>query len=289
MTRPQAPAFKADNEKLPYLLANRAELARAEHDGRYLHWEELRRRPVPEGVTREQWWQLIKLARSSLAKRLQLQDPTGAPFSFAVTDSVQRIVFGLEHELKGTGPLPPALRDRGMRRRYELSSLIEEALPSSQLEGASTTREVAKEMIRAQRAPRTDGERMVLSNYNAMQWVREHRDDRLTTASVLELHTIVMQDILEPEEGAGRFRRDNEKITVVDNSDQSVVHEPPPAASLDARMALMCRFANGTVDDEPFVPPLVRAILLHFWLAYDHPFVDGNGRVVRASLLVQRN
>jgi Fic family protein len=26
----------------------------------------------------------------------------------------------------------------------------------------------------------------------------------------------------------------------------------------------------------------VRATLLHFWLAYDHPFVDGNGRTARA-------
>ncbi len=31
-----------------------------------------------------------------------------------------------------------------------------------------------------------------------------------------------------------------------------------------------------------FVHPVVRAILLHFWLAYDHPFVDGNGRTARA-------
>jgi Fic family protein len=29
------------------------------------------------------------------------------------------------------------------------------------------------------------------------------------------------------------------------------------------------------------VPPVVRAILLHFMLAYDHPFVDGNGRTAR--------
>jgi Fic family protein len=28
--------------------------------------------------------------------------------------------------------------------------------------------------------------------------------------------------------------------------------------------------------------PVVRAILLHFWLAYDHPFEDGNGRTARA-------
>jgi Fic family protein len=30
-----------------------------------------------------------------------------------------------------------------------------------------------------------------------------------------------------------------------------------------------------------FVHPVVRAILLHFWLAYDHPFEDGNGRTAR--------
>jgi Fic family protein len=27
---------------------------------------------------------------------------------------------------------------------------------------------------------------------------------------------------------------------------------------------------------------VIRAIILHFWLAYDHPFVDGNGRTARA-------
>src|SRR5688500_8569447 len=43
----------------------------------------------------------------------------------------------------------------------------------------------------------------------------------------------------------------------------------------------MCAFANGQ-SPEHFVHPVVRAIILHFWLAYDHPFVDGNGRTARA-------
>ena len=30
--------------------------------------------------------------------------------------------------------------------------------------------------------------------------------------------------------------------------------------------------------------PVIRSIALHFWLAYDHPFVDGNGRTARALL-----
>lgn len=43
----------------------------------------------------------------------------------------------------------------------------------------------------------------------------------------------------------------------------------------------MCRFANGEIPGG-FIHPVVRAIILHFWLAYDHPFEDGNGRTARA-------
>ena len=41
--------------------------------------------------------------------------------------------------------------------------------------------------------------------------------------------------------------------------------------------------ANGGEDSERLsIHPVIRAILLHFWLAYDHPFEDGNGRTARA-------
>lgn len=282
MRHSKVPEFQPDSRKLPRLLLSHSELARVELDGRYLHWDELRHRTPPRGVTREEWWQLIKLARSMLAKQIPLTDEAGLPFTFAMTDSVQRASFGLEHELKGTGKLPPPLADQGSRKRYELSSLIEEALRSSQLEGASTTRSVAKELIRTKRMPRNDSERMVLSNYHAMEWARENRDQHLSTSAVLELHSIVTQGLLGPADGAGRFRRDDEKVRVVDNSSGEIVHTPPPAALLPSRMNAMCTFANGTVSDEPFIPPVLRAILLHFWLAYDHPFVDGNGRTARA-------
>jgi Fic family protein len=46
-------------------------------------------------------------------------------------------------------------------------------------------------------------------------------------------------------------------------------------------MAAMFNFANGKTSDG-FIHPVIRGILLHFWLAFDHPFVDGNGRTARA-------
>jgi phytoene dehydrogenase-like protein len=77
------------------------------------------------------------------------------------------------------------------RDRYLVTSLVEEAITSSQLEGAATTRHVAEDMLRAGRKPRTHGERMIFNNYLAptachdpSQKSRETlRVSRATTAS----------------------------------------------------------------------------------------------------------
>lgn len=206
----------------------------------------------------------------------------GRPFTFAMTDTVQRLVHELDRDASGRIELPEPVTDRATRDRYIVHSLIEEAITSSQLEGAATTRLVAKEMIRTGRDPRTPDERMIVNNYRALEWIRDHVSEPLTRDLVLELHSIVTAGALDKASGSGRFRRADEVVRVVDVSDGTVLHEPPAANGLEARMRAMCDFANGGTMADPFVHPVMRAILLHFWLAYDHPFVDGNGRTARA-------
>jgi Fic family protein len=266
----------------PELLRSAPKAFSVEQDGRYLHWDELRHRPAREGLTHDQWWQMIKLARMQLHKNLPLTDAAGGAFHFAMTDTVQRLVHEVDRDASGRIELPEDVTNKATRDRYIVNSLIEEAFRSSQLEGASTTRAVAKEMIRTKREPRTVSERMISNNFYAMEWVRGHRDVPLTVANVFELHAIVTRETLETVDGAGRFRKADEDVRVIDQHDGDVVHTPPDASSLPRRMEAMCKFANAATSDEPFIHPVVRAILVHFWLAYDHPFVDGNGRTARA-------
>jgi Fic family protein len=263
------------------LLAKTSRARAPEQEGRYLHWDELRHRPVCDGLTHEEWWQLVKLARFG-SKPLPLTDVSRQSFRFAMTDTVQRQVHEVDRDASGRIELPEDVTNKATRDRYVVSSLIEEAFRSSQLEGASTTRAAAKNMIRTQREPRTISERMILNNFHAMEWVKQHTGVPLTTEMVLELHSLVTHDTLEPADGAGRFRKPDEDVKVIDPLDGDVSHVPPDARLLPARMAEMCKFANAATSDEPFIHPVVRAILLHFWLAYDHPFVDGNGRTARA-------
>jgi Fic family protein len=124
---------------------------------------------------------------------------------------------------------------------------------------------------------------MIVNNYMALRYMRESMGDRLRPADVLELQRILTADTLDDPSASGRLQTpDEERVAVVDRIDGGVLHRPPPAEQLPTRLQALCDFANGDSDDEDtFIHPVIRAILLHFWLAYDHPFEDGNGRTAR--------
>ncbi len=249
--------------------------------GEYLHWDRLRHLTPPEGLDHELWWLAIKQARQAIAKPLPLRDKQGRAFTLSVTDALHRRLHFLDREAAGSilGISPDD--DRDARDRYLIRALIEEAMTSAQLEGASTTREVAKDMLHSGQQPRDHGERMIYNNYLAMRQLQDWRRQALTPEAVFEIHRLLTQDTLDDPSAAGRFRRADEAIRVYDHRDGSVLHEPPPADELPGRLRALCDFAN-TVDGVDFLHPVLRAIALHFQLAYDHPFVDGNGRTARA-------
>lgn len=77
------------------------------------------------------------------------------------------------------------------------------------------------------------------------------------------------------------MRKVDEQVVVEEWASGDVIHNPPYADELPERLEAMCDFANGKTPVQ-FIHPVIRAIILHFWLAYDHPFVDGNDRTARA-------
>lgn len=247
---------------------------------KYLHWSDLRRRPTPTGFNHEEWWLGLKFHRQTQIRTIPLMDRKGAAFGFGQPDALNEILHQIDRGLGMALGLPEALTQPEVRDRYVVNTLIEEAITSSQLEGAVTTRQVANEMLRTGRRPRDRHERMILNNYLTMQRIRDLREQELTPELVFELHRRVTEDTLDISDAAGRLRRADEKVRVED-MEGTVFHDPPPADELPARLTAMCAFANGETPGY-FVHPIVRAILLHFWLAYDHPFVDGNGRTARA-------
>ena len=159
---------------------------------------------------------------------------------------------------------------------------MEEAIASSQMEGASTTREVAKELLRTRRRPLNRSERMIVNNYRAMRQLQEEQHQLMTPALLLELQALITEGTLDKVSDAGQFR-DHDEIYVVDHTSSEVVHIPPSHQALPALMKQFCRLANDEDEAEngPY-HPVVKATILHFLLGYLHPFADGNGRTARA-------
>ncbi len=249
----------------------------------YIHWDKLRHLDPPAGLSHEEWWWMIKLGRGAALRRLPLADPAGRQFVYGTPDAVQRLLHFVDQRCSGAIAMPEVvIADDQARQHYLVNSLMEEAIRSSQLEGASTSRRVAKDLLRTGREPADRSERMIANNYRALQFMRE-MGPSLTPETVLELHRILTDGTLDDPQAAGRLQTTtDDRIAVFDRQDGRVVHEPPPADQLPARLAALCAFANEPQDSEPFIHPVVRGIVLHFWLAYDHPFEDGNGRTARA-------
>ena len=246
---------------------------------RYLHWDEFQyHEPIVEGFSHKELWGLLKIARSANRKTVPFKDKEGRSFSFWIPNSAARdlnqidLFSGKTIITHHPGALPS-------REQYVVSSLMEEAIASSQLEGAATTRKVAKEMLRSGREPKNYHEKMVLNNWIAMKYIRENRDKEITPERILELQKLVTADTLDASE-SGRLRTTDD-ITVIYKD--IIVHVPPKAETLKQRLDDFCRFAN--IDDKNnWIHPVIKGAMLHFFLAYDHPFPDGNGRTARALL-----
>lgn len=280
---PPAPTFGNLFERQD--LGKIALAAQALDDGPYLHWDKLRHLPPPAGLDSTEWWLALKFKRSGSRLLFPgLQTSNGTALSVTRHARVEAATARLERALAGKVLLPEAARNASTRDQFIASSLMEEAIHSSLFEGAVSTREVAKDMLRSQRAPIGRDERMILNNYQAMVRLKEMAQSPLTAAAVLELHHLMTEGTLDKPGEAGRMRRPgDERVTIVDNRLQRVVFSPPPAEQLEERLQRLVAFANADdITDGQYVHPVLRSILLHFQFAYDHPFHDGNGRTARA-------
>ena len=247
---------------------------------KYLYWDDVKYR-IPSGVNlkAEEVWAYIKFGRDAQRKPAPFADKNDRPFTYLIPDSLYRAISTVD---VWSGGLITTDQPVGMpaRERYIISSLMDEAIASSQLEGASTEYRIAKEMLRSGRKAVGKHEQMILNNWHAMQYIRKHRNEALSLENILELHSILTQNTLDNPEEAGKLRtRDDIVVEYMGE----VVHEPPTSKDIPKRIRAFCEFANRD-DEEKWIHPVIKGAMIHFWFAYDHPFIDGNGRTARALM-----
>ena len=242
----------------------------------YLYWSDAKYRPLPDGVSAEELWAVVKFSR----RVHQVFEWPKYHISVSVTNFMQRVCHDLDMNFGGSWGSGNLLPEEG-RERCLISSLMEEAISSSQMEGAATTRRVAKDMLRRNQSPKDRSQQMILNNYRAIQYLVEHKNDPLDEDFILNIHRLMTFKTMKNPLDAGRFRSANDDINVANEITGEIVHTPPASQDIPMFLHELCEFVNNE-RNPVFIHPIIKAIIFHFMIAYVHPFVDGNGRTARA-------
>ena len=250
-------------------------LIRKYNEQEYIHWDDLRRKKIPfDPIT---FWFVIRTIRSTKYREIRIGDEK---FPFYTPENFQKQLHLLDKASPASfdwlfGDFP----SEANKNQYLSNSLMEEAIASSQLEGAATTRPEAKKILREGRKPKNTSERMIVNNYRTIRRLKELRDKPLSRELILEIHREITQGTLESESDETDFRT-TDNIVVGSRADPTkIYHYPPDCAKIPAMIDDLIAFAN---EDDEFIHPIVKAIILHFLIGYIHPFNDGNGRTARA-------
>lgn len=244
-----------------------------DYNEKYLYWDELKYR-VTNPDERNDIWAMMKVFRS-----LRLDTVPYSPINlkYQLMPEILQSLHEYDRYLSGTIQIHN--KELKLEERYIVRSLIEEAIASSILEGAVTTRRAAKEMLERKKPPRNEGELMVLNNFETLQLIKKRVKEPLTPELFLEIQKSVTQNTIRDED-VGHFRDCND-VWVQDPLYGTVHHIPPDCGLINDLINELCHFINNT-DGKRFIHPIIKGIILHFLIGYIHPFNDGNGRTARS-------
>ena len=274
MKRPQKAPQLSQIKPAPEIFsdADSRDLAR-EYNEKYLHWDKLQYYDCGQ-YGRESLWYMMRIMRLNTCKRV---DVGTLSITYNILDRFQKPLHQIDMALS-TGILPINGLDDKRKIMISISSMMEESIASSQIEGAATTTKEAKRMLRDNADPKNKSEMMILNNYRAMEFIRSNLERELSPEFIMELHGIATRDTLKESEYEGKFREDN-SIAVRDVLTGETYHEPVSHELIRPMIDSLCAFVN---DETNYIHPIVKGILIHFILAYIHPFMDGNGRISRS-------
>lgn len=267
------PKYRQDNDTIPLMVELQQNGVLKSIQDEYLYWDKVKYKF--KDYKPEDLWSAVKLHRLIKGNSITFGKYN---FQFVVTDFMQRALHQFDMHIGGTLGSNIGIAETD-KTKFIISSIMEEAISSSQIEGANTTRKKAKEMIQQERKPKNKSELMIMNNFITMKYIVQHKEEELTPENILFIHKLISNQTLDNHEDEGRFR-EGDDIHVVNHVNSEIVHTPPLREELDDLIKNVCDFFNS--DSKDFIHPIIKGCIIHFMIAWIHPFADGNGRTARA-------
>jgi len=270
----EAPLYRKESDIIPFMVKLESEGIMKDIQDNYLYWDKIKYKSGKYNP--EEVWNAVKHYRWIKASNIRFGKYN---FHYVITDFMLRALHQFDLHIGGNLSSNIGIAETD-KTKFVISSLMEEAISSSQIEGASTTRKKAKEMIQKEQKPKNRSEQMILNNFITMKHIVQQKNEAITPESILHVHQLMTSKTLNDDEDEGRFRNADDEVYVVDHSTSEIAHTPPPAAELETLVKDLCTFCN--TDTENFIHPIIKGCIVHFMVGWIHPFTDGNGRTARA-------
>ena len=206
--------------------------------------------------------EFLTLLKRDFYQKLPLHDFDGKPMVYL--DSVARVSLSAARVL---------LTPQQSARLYGTKAMEEEILSTFRIEQINTSRESVRRIVSGQ-APKNDEEHRIYGMKRGLEFIADV-SHTITEENLFQLYQMTIGDFLPKEDRllpGSRYRHDSVYIV-----GSQLEHTGLPWQKLPAYMAELVAFAaEKTAQND-----LIKAAVLHFALAYLHPYFDGNGRMAR--------
>lgn len=158
-------------------------------------------------------------------------------------------------------------------RLYGTKAMEEEILSTFRIEQIDTSRESVRRILSGQ-APKDKEEHRIYGMKRGLEFIAD-RSNTITEENLFRLYQMTVGDFLPEKDRLlpGHWYR-HDSVYIVGSKAE---HTGLPWQKLPAYMAELVAFAaEKTIQND-----LIKAAILHFALAYLHPYFDGNGRMAR--------
>lgn len=220
-------------------------------------------------------WGDIQRKRKSMSREVPLKDQNGNNFWFLIPPFIDEVIHDIDFIAKEK---IDELATKEIQSNLILESILDEAFYSSVIEGAFSTKKRTKELVE-KKNPSNKSEKMILNNHNALMYILESLHQNLNEDIFITLHKIITDGTLEEDEISEKYRNDFVYVWADNAVKTEPIYVAPPHNEVQPMMDDLFKFINS---NKPFIHPVVKACIIHFYIAYVHPFFDGNGRIARA-------
>lgn len=205
--------------------------------------------------------------------------------NFTISNKILKDAAAIEaaREVIENAPLVPSFE-----KQFQTDALVRTVYHGTHIEGNDLTLLQTKKVLEGEDVVGRARDVQEVINYrNVVNLIDELAQKRsgYTTQMLMEIHGLTTAKVV-PEEKVGVLR--TTQVVIKEEGTGEVIFTPPTYVEVPYLLDDFFEWLNSTESKE--IHPVLRAGIAHYVLVTIHPFVEGNGRTVRAftNLILMR-